>query len=99
MQRQITDEEITDTVFSMSGWKAPGPDGLPAMFFQSNWDHVKYSMISWVKKVFQNPEIIQMVNNTFISLIPKQDNPENFAHFRPIGLCNVTYKVVTKLIS
>ena len=98
LQAAITDEEITSTVFPMAGWKAPGPDSLLTMFFQSNWDLVKNLVTSWVRSIFQNPATIQSMNNTFLSLIPKQDKPETFAHFRPIGLRNVIYKVVTKLI-
>lgn len=38
------------------------------------------------------------MNETFIALLPKVDNPETAAQFRPIGLCNVIYKVVTKVL-
>ena len=41
--------------------------------------------------------MIHQVNETFLSLIPKIDKPETFSHFRPIGLCNVSYKLVTKI--
>jgi len=36
------------------------------------------------------------LNNTFIALIPKIDNPQHISEFRPIGLCNVVYKIITK---
>ena len=36
LQAVVTDEEIVSIVFSMDGWKAPGPDGLLPMFFQIN---------------------------------------------------------------
>lgn len=38
------------------------------------------------------------MNKTNIVLIPKTDNPETINQFRPIGLCNVSYKVVSKII-
>lgn len=38
------------------------------------------------------------MNNTLLVLIPKVDQPEIVSQFRPIALCNVLYKGVTKLI-
>ena len=58
LQAIITDEEIASTIFSMGGWKAPGPDALLTMFFQRNWDLVRSSMTSWVQSIFQNPAAI-----------------------------------------
>lgn len=39
------------------------------------------------------------LNHTLIALIPKTKSPEDFSFFRPIGLCNVTMKIVTKAIA
>ena len=39
------------------------------------------------------------LNATFITLIPRKDNPENFSDFRPIALCNLAYILVTKIIA
>lgn len=36
---------------------------------------------------------------TFIALIPKSDKPETFNNFHPISLCNLVYKIITKVIS
>lgn len=42
---------------------------------------------------------ISDLNDTFITLIPKLDEVTCMKHFRPIGLCNVSYKTVTKIIA
>ena len=52
LQKMVSGEEIKVAIYSMCGWKAPGPDGLPAVFYQNNWEHVGGSLISWVKKAF-----------------------------------------------
>ena len=81
LDRTVTDEEISNALFSMKGWKAPGPDGIPAAFFQIKWELVKESICNWVKQIFQKPEDIETVNRTFISLIPKVESPESFSQF------------------
>jgi len=37
-------------------------------------------------------------NSSFLTLIPKESNP-SFNHFRPISLCNISYKIISKIIA
>ena len=39
------------------------------------------------------------VNCSLIVLIPKISNPSTVNHFRPISLCNVIYKIISKLLT
>ena len=38
-------------------------------------------------------------NSTFLALIPKEFNPASFDRFRPISLCNASYKILAKLLA
>jgi len=40
--------------------------------------------------------IPKALNTSFISLIPKQDSAQIADKYRPIDLCNVVYKIISK---
>lgn len=43
--------------------------------------------------------ILKALNTTFIFLIPKQDITQTPNSFRPIVLCNVVYKIISKVVA
>lgn len=100
LRRDISDDEIRKAIFAMGALKAPGDDGFPALFYHSNWDVVGSNLCSFVKKAYNEHGNghIREVNQTLLVLIPKISQPVNIKQFRPISLCNVTYKTLTKVI-
>lgn len=51
-----------------------------------------------VTKVLESRNLPEGLSDAFIVLIPKSATPQLTNHFRPIGLCNIVYKVVTKVL-
>lgn len=96
--KDFTEQEIADALFQIGPIKAPGPDGFPARFFQRNWDAIKKDVVSAVKSFFETSIMREGVNDTAIVLIPKVDQPMELKDFRPISLCNVIYKIVSKCL-
>lgn len=78
---------------------APGPDGLPALFFRKFWNVVGSDLCIFALDVLNNNKDPSLLNNTHIVLIPKCKNHVRAKDFHPISLCNVAMKVITKAIA
>jgi hypothetical protein len=52
-----------------------------------------------VLRVLNGDERLEEINSTFIVLIPKVLNPTLMGQFRPISLCNVIYKIISKALA
>nr|XP_011459772.1 PREDICTED: uncharacterized protein LOC105350086 [Fragaria vesca subsp. vesca] len=96
--QQVSDEEIQEAINSIGVLKAPGPDGIHASFYQNCWKEVKDTVIPMIKACFRDGKLIRNINHTNIALIPKIENPTKVNDFRPISLCNVSYKIITKIM-
>jgi hypothetical protein len=55
-------------------------------------------VVAAVKTFFAEGRMPEGVNDTAIVLIPKVAHPERLTEYRPISLCNVIYKVVSKCL-
>lgn len=98
LQRPFTADEIETAIRSMGSFKAPGPDGFQPVFYQRCWDTVGSSVIQFVLDFFRTGELPQNTNNAVLVLIAKVVRPERIMQFRPISLCNVLFKTITKTL-
>ena len=56
-------------------------------------------MVASVQAFFREGHLLRQLNHTFIRLIPKFQGAAEVQHFRPLSLCNVSYKIITKILA
>ena len=96
---EVSKEELKATLNSFQKDKISGPDGWTVEFFLASYDTVGPNLLQLVQETRVNGVLHLPLNTTFLALIPKKDNPEILEDYRPISLCNITYKVITKIIA
>jgi len=92
-------EEICFALKQMNLSKAPGPDGMNAYFYKKILSYCLKDIASAVLDIMNGGDKPLILNHTHVVLFPKKQKPNDIADFRPISLCNVMYKLVTKVIS
>lgn len=94
----VSKEEVWKALSSMQPFKSPGPDGFQEVFFKNFWHIVGDDVWHLVRDAFESRFFAADYSETLIALIPKVDVPSNFKELRPISLCNVVYKLITKVL-
>lgn len=98
LDRGFSIAENKKVVFSIFVDKSPGPDGMKAMFYQQHWDIVGPLVSKEVLDCLNEKADLDEINSTLVTLIPKVKDPMYVGDFRPISLCNVLYKVISKVL-
>ena len=97
LESPIFEEEIKKAIWTLHPDKAPGLDGFPIHFYRMFWPLIKKDLmhlISWMSK----GKMGGSTNSTFLSLIPKEANPSSIKRYRPISICNASYKIFSKVL-
>ena len=69
--RLATEEEVRQALFMMHPEKAPGPDGMIALFFQHSWHVIKMDVVELVNIFLVTCDLDPRLNLTNICMIPK----------------------------
>jgi hypothetical protein len=96
---EFSSEEVKRAVFMMHPNKSLGPGGFTTGFYQRHWELVGPDISTAALSFLNSGEMAEVVNSTIPILIPKVKDPQDLTHFRPISLCNVLYKIYSKVIA
>lgn len=91
--------EIDNIVRRMPNEKAPGPDGFNGLFMKKCWGIIKSDFYKLCSDFYQGVANLECINTSFITLVPKNDNPKTVSDYRSISLMNISLKLVTKILA
>eukprot|EP00253_Pinus_taeda_P003424 PITA_03424 len=99
LNREITEEEIRKVIWTLQPDKSPGPNGFSINFYRDHWHLIRKDLAKMLRGIQRKGKMGGFTNSTFLALIPKENRPTSFSRFRPISLCNSSYKIFTKVIA
>jgi hypothetical protein len=99
LDKPVTKQDIWEILSHFAKDKSLGPDGWTVEFFTHFFDLVGDDLHSLVEDSRSKDKIKRALNSTFLVLIPKENSPQNFGDFRPIALCNLCYKIISKVVA
>lgn len=95
----VTENELLGILKPFKKDKCPGLDGWTIEFFTHFFDTIKQYLLRMVETSKMTGSIHHITTSTLIALIPKKVDAESFHDFRPISLCNISFKIITKIIA
>lgn len=98
-QQILLRKEVVFALKQMSPFKSPRLDGFNLNFYQTYWHIVSNEIISVVLNLLKNDCFDDEINFKYIVLIPKKKNHMYASNYKPISLCNLIYKIVSKVLA
>src|SRR4051812_47884005 len=98
MARRVSEEETLRALRKMGSYKAPGPDGYPAIFYKRTWNVRGKALHQFIARALEGGSIPQRAMDATLVLIPKEEHPSTMRSFRPLSLRNVPVKLTSKII-
>jgi len=66
LSKPFMGSEIKRAIFDMNSFKAPGPDGYQALFFQKDWNTIGNQLIQLALDTLEGRELPERLNETFL---------------------------------
>ena len=99
LEEPFTLEEIDSVIRALPNNKSPGTDGFNNEFIKAAWPIIKQDFYDPCHSFYSDDVCLGSINSSYITLIPKVDNPKYVGDFRPISLLNTSVKLLTKILA
>ncbi|XP_074265047.1 uncharacterized protein LOC141587463 [Silene latifolia] len=76
LRREFEEHEVIEALNQMNPLKAPGPDGMNGLFYQTYWSIIGPEVIRTVLSILRGNRSPEEFNKTNIVLIPKKKAPD-----------------------
>lgn len=98
LEVEFLEEEVTDYLKTCDGNKSPDPDGfnkIPTKILVL----MKENVVNLFKEFHSLGKFVRSLNSTFIVLIPKKKDVNEFKNFRTISLVGCIYTLIAKVLA
>lgn len=94
-----SEEEVYQAIHDMAPWKSLSLDGMTTGFFHKRSPIIKHDVVKLIQDLFLGHQNVQEFNVTYICLLLKMKPVKYPPDTRPICLCKVAYKILSKVLS
>jgi hypothetical protein len=99
LYKHVTLTELEAILKMFKKEKSSGPDGWSVELYLHFFEIMGEDILDLVEETRTSGCINGRINSTFIAMIPKRNKPNHFGDYRPIYLCILVYKVISKVIT
>jgi len=100
LEVHFTEAEIWAVISEMPNDKSPGPDGFTGLFYKTAWPIIKVDILNAFNAFWaRDTRNFNLLNDAYMILLRKKDQPEEIKDYRPISLIHSFGKLITKCLA
>jgi hypothetical protein len=96
----FTEAEVWSVINELPNDKASGPDGFTGLFYKKTWLIIKGDIMNAFNVFWaRDSRSFILLNDAYMILLRKKDQPEEIRDYRPINLAHNFGKMITKCLA